>query len=75
MNSLPDIKLSQVKGVVKAVCLAGRYGKYAMLALLAVAYMAACFKAFAIVRVAIALMLPILLLAALYIAVSEEVDA
>ena len=75
MNSLSNQKLSQQKGLVKAVCLAGRFGKYAMLALLAVAYMAACFKAFAIVRVAIALMLPILLLAALYIAVSEEVDA
>ena len=73
MNSLPDIKLSQVKGVVKAVCLAGRYGKYAMLALLAVAYMAACFKAFSIVRIALALTLPVLFFAALYIAVKEEV--
>lgn len=60
--------------VLAAVRLAGRYGKIALPGLLAVAYVAACFKAFVVTNIAIALMLPILLLAALYIAVSEEVN-
>ena len=72
MNSLSNLKLSEDKWLVKAVCLAGRYGKYAMLALLAVAYMAACFNVFAIVRIAIALMLPVAALVGVYIAVMEE---
>lgn len=75
MNSLSRQKLHEESRVVKGLRIAGSYGKYALLSLITTAYLAACFKAFAIVRVAIALMLPILLLAALYIAVSEEVDA
>lgn len=74
MNSLSNQKLSQEKGIVKAVCLAGRFGKYALVALLAVAYVAACFKAFTIVRIAVIAMLPITILISLHIAVSEEVD-
>ena len=73
MNSLSNLKLSEDKWLVKAVCLAGRFGKYALVALLAVAYVAACFKAFSIVRIALALTLPVLFFAALYIAVKEEV--
>lgn len=72
MNSLSNQKLSQEKGIVKAVCLAGRFGKYALVALLAVAYVAACFKAFAIVRIALALTLPVAALVGVYIAVMEE---
>lgn len=60
--------------VITVLNLAGRYGKHVLLVLLAVAYVSACLKAFSITIIAIALMLPILLLAALYIAVSEEVD-
>ena len=75
MNSLSNQKLSQEKGIVKAVCLAGRYGKYGLLALLAVAYIATCLGAFAVARVAVVAILPIAILISLHIAVSEEVDA
>lgn len=75
MNSLPDIKLSDKGFIVKAVYLAGRYGIHAIAILVAIAYVAACFKAFSIVRIAFVLMLPVLFFTALYIAVSEEVDA
>ena len=74
MNSLSNLKLSQWKGIVKAVCLAGRYGKYAMLALLAVAYIATCLGAFSVARVAVVAMLPVGFLMALYIEVKEALN-
>lgn len=75
MNSLSNLKLSEDKWLVKAVCLAGRYGKYGLLALPAVAYIATCLGAFAVARVAVVAILPIAILISLHIAVSEEVDA
>ena len=68
------VKLDLWMLVLAAVRLAGRYGLPVVAVLMAVAYVAACFKAFAIVRVAVVAMLPVLFFAALYIAVSEEVD-
>lgn len=67
-------KLSQKDLLVKILNLAGRYGKYALVALLAVAYVAACFQAWTVVRVAFVVMLPILLVLAVYITVGEALD-
>lgn len=86
MNQIQDYKSKVSDGsskvkfdlwtlVLAAVRLAGRYGIPVMAVLITIAYVSACLKAFSITTIAIALMLPILLLAALYIAVSEEVDA
>lgn len=67
-------KLSQKDLLVKILNLAGRYGKYTLVALLAVAYIATCLGAFAVARVAVVAILPIAILISLHIAVSEEVD-
>jgi hypothetical protein len=86
MNQIQDYKSKVSDGsskvkfdlwtlVLAAVRLAGRYGLPVVAVLMAVAYVSACFKAFSIATIAIALMLPITILIALYIAVSEEVDA
>lgn len=73
-DKAPKVKFDLWTLVLAAVRLAGRYGLPVVAVLMAVAYVSACFKAFSITTIAIALMLPVLLLAALYIAVSEEVD-
>ena len=74
LNSKVSDKVPKVKFDLWMLVLAGRYGLPVVAVLMAVAYVAACFKAFAIVRVAVVAMLPVLFFAALYIAVSEEVD-
>jgi hypothetical protein len=74
MNSLSRQKLHEESRVVKGLRIAGSYGKYALLSLITAAYLAACFKAFTIVRIAVIAMLPITILISLHIAVSEEVD-
>ena len=74
LNSKVSDKAPKVKFDLWTLVLAGRYGLPVVAVLMAVAYVSACFKAFSITTIAIALMLPVLLLAALYIAVSEEVD-
>ena len=79
LNSKLSDKSSKVKLdlwmlVLAAVRLAGRYGLPVVAVLMAVAYVSACFKAYVVTSVSIALMLPIVFLLALYIAVSEEVD-
>lgn len=58
--------------VITVLNLAGRYGKHVLLVLLAVAYVSACFKAFSITTIAIALMLPVAALVGVYIAVMKE---
>lgn len=75
LNSKLSDKSSKVKFDLWMLVLAGRYGLPVVAVLMAVAYVSACFKAFSIATIAIALMLPITILIALYIAVSEEVDA
>lgn len=72
-SKLPD-KASKVKFDLWTLVLAGRYGLPVVAVLMAVSYVAACFKAFVVTSIAFALMLPVLFFAALYIAVSEEVD-
>ena len=59
--------------VLAAVRLAGRYGIPAVSVLIAIAYVAVCLGAEIVATITFALLLPILLLAALYIAVKEEV--
>lgn len=76
LNSKLSDKLSKVKLdlwmlVLAAVRLAGRYGIPAVSVLIAIAYVAVCFKTFAIVRIAIIAMAPIVFLFGLYIAVME----
>lgn len=73
-TSKVDQSSPKVKFDLWTLVLAGRYGLPVVAVLMAVSYVAACFKAFAIVRVAVVAMLPVLFFAALYIAVSEEVD-
>lgn len=74
-DKVPKVKFDLWTLVMAAVRLAGRYGLPVVAVLMAVAYVSACFKAFSIATIAIALTLPVLFFAALYIAVSEEVDA
>ena len=84
MNQIQDYKSKVSDGsskvkfdlwtlVLAAVRLAGRYGLPVVAVLMAVAYVAACFKAFVVTSITFALMLPVLFFAALYIAVKEEV--
>jgi len=75
LNSKVSDKAPKVKFDLWMLVLAGRYGLPVVAVLMAVSYVAACFKAFVVTSLAIALMLPITILIALYIAVSEEVDA
>ena len=73
-DKAPKVKFDLWTLVMAAVRLAGRYGIPAVSVLIAIAYVAVCFKAFVVTSIAFALMLPVLFFAVLYIAVSEEVD-
>ena len=71
LNSKVSDKAPKVKFDLWMLVLAGRYGLPVVAVLMAVSYVAACFKAFAIVRIAIIAMAPIVFLFGLYIAVME----
>lgn len=73
-QSSPKVKFDLWTLVLAAVRLAGRYGLLAFLALLLVAFVAACFQAWTVVRVAFVVMLPILLGLAVFITVGDALD-
>lgn len=73
-DKAPKVKFDLWTLVMAAVRLAGRYGILAVSVLIAIAYVAVCLDAEIVATITFALMLPVLFFAALYIAVSEEVD-